>query len=225
MKEKTIDLNKWKRKNVYNNFIKYTNPSLSVTSRIDVTGIYKWCKNKNKSFYSTFLYIVTKVMNEIEEFRIRIKKGKIVLFDIVNPNYIVLNNNDVIVPVITPWKEDFLYFYDSTRRDIINARENDKAVSFTDYMPLDCIYFSCLPWIDFTEVSNPYNNDDKDISSIPRVIWGKVVSEDEKFKVALSISVNHALIDGEPVSKAYLKIQKYVDDFKLIIEGCGVDEG
>ena len=54
---KEINVETWNRKIQYSNFIKYSNPILAIGTELDVTKLYSFCKNNNKSFFSTFLYI------------------------------------------------------------------------------------------------------------------------------------------------------------------------
>ena len=62
----------------------------------------------------------------------------------------------------------------------------------------DLIYFSCLPWMDVTAVTNerellaPNARDD----SIPRICWGKYTLGNDRVYLGISVEVNHRLIDG-----------------------------
>ena len=88
-----IDIKNWARRAQYENFIKYTNPIFSVTVRLDVTKLVKFCKENKKSFFVTLLYIMSEAMNEIPEWRMRIKDDEVVIFDKVHPSYIVLKGH------------------------------------------------------------------------------------------------------------------------------------
>ena len=62
----------------------------------------------------------------------------------------------------------------------------------------DLIYFSCLPWMDVTAVTNerellaPNARDD----SIPRICWGTYTLGNDRVYLGISVEVNHRLIDG-----------------------------
>ena len=58
---------------------------------------------------------------------------------------------------------------------------------------LDCIHCSAIPWVNFT--SNKEANSGKP-DSVPKLSFGKVVEEDGKRKMNISIAVSHALVDG-----------------------------
>ena len=62
----------------------------------------------------------------------------------------------------------------------------------------DLVYFSCLPWVDLTALTN-----ERDLTapgakdeSIPHIAWGRYVREGDRVTLGLSIEVNHRLLDG-----------------------------
>ena len=69
---KIIDVNTWNRKSQYENFIKYSQPTFSLSTRLDVTNLVEYTKKTKKSFFSCFLFFVTKAVNEVEEMRTRL---------------------------------------------------------------------------------------------------------------------------------------------------------
>ena len=69
---KKIGKGNWKRKTIYDNFIKYSSPVFSIATRLNVTKTLEFCKKNNISFFPTFLYFVTCCANEIEEMRTRL---------------------------------------------------------------------------------------------------------------------------------------------------------
>ena len=207
-----IDKSKWKRRETYNNFIKYTNPVFSVGTRLDITELLKYCEEKQKRFFPTFLYFVTQCLNEIEELRTRITGDDVVVFERINPSYIVMLENEELVTCVSQAKEDFAEFYTETEKNIDTVRKNNTAY-FNKETCLDCVYISCLPWTDFTSVINPYNFNDKSGTSIPRITWGKY-SENAKgrMEIAIDVSAHHALIDGRQISRFYEKMQETLSE-------------
>jgi len=53
---KKIDVENWSRRDTYNNFIRYSDPIFSISTRIDVTEIFLESKKNKKSFFIDFLY-------------------------------------------------------------------------------------------------------------------------------------------------------------------------
>lgn len=75
------------------------------------------------------------------------------------------------------------------------------------------IYFSCVPWIDITAVTNERDlaADGAKDESIPHITWGKYVPVGERMELGISIEVNHRLIDG-------LHIGKFAEELSRLIE-------
>ena len=67
-------------------------------------------------------------------------------------------------------------------------------------------------------VNNPYDLKDAENSSIPRLTWGKAVNENGRMKMMMDISAHHALIDGEPVCRAFNIIQNSLNDIEKVLK-------
>lgn len=217
---KKIDVKTWKRRVPYENFIKYTNPIFSLATRLDVTELYARCKKENTSFFTDFLYMVTTVLNGIEEFRLRLRGGDVVLYDVIHPSYIVLSDEGVIETCRTELKGGYARFYEQTRKDAEDIkRGRAKKNIFNVDGDNNWFFISCMPWTDLTSISNPYDLSDADTSSIPRLAWGKFVDENGRKKMTMDIAVHHALLDGEPVCRAFNLIQRALDEPYAFFEG------
>ena len=208
---KEIDVSKWDRKAQYDYFGKYTDPIFSLGAHLDVTGLIAYCKEKNRSFFPSFLYIVTESINKVEQFRTRIVGDKVVSFDVTHPSYVVIRDDESIVACITTANSDYNAFYESVKKDIAEAKECD-ASAFSKERRLDCIYISCLPWVDFTSMKNPYNYKDAEQTSIPRITWGKYVEKDGRYSMAFDLAAHHAFADGLHAAKLFNNIQAMLDD-------------
>ena len=212
---KIIDINGWKRKVPYENFIGYTNPVFSLSTRLDVTNLCERCEQNKTSFFVDFLYVVMKCLNSIEEFRLRILNGEVVLYDEIHPSYIVLTDDNVIATCRTQMQSTYPEFYARARADIEGTKKSKRQEGdFNLNKQNDCFYISCMPWVDLVSVSNPYDFKNAENSSIPRLTWSKFVDENGRKKMTMDISVHHALVDGEPVCRAFVIIQKALDDIE-----------
>lgn len=66
----------------------------------------------------------------------------------------------------------------------------------------ELVYFTCLPWMPITALSNERELEPTD--SIPRLSWGKYVTDERgRDSLNMTISVNHRLIDGVHVGRFY----------------------
>ena len=208
---KIIDIDKWNRKIIYKNFICYDNPVFSISARLDVTPLYDYCKAHGLSFFTTFMFIAAKCLNGIDEFRLRLKGGKVVLYEKINPSFIVKRADGVITTCVTPITESFTDFYDASRRADAEARTSDR-VRFNDTDANDVYFITCMPWVDIVSFANPYDLKNADATSIPRLMWSKFVDECGRKKMTFDVSAHHALIDGEPVCRGINAIQHAIYD-------------
>lgn len=71
------------------------------------------------------------------------------------------------------------------------------------------IYFSCLPWVSLTALTNERDFDADD--AIPRIVWGKYHREGERDVLGLALEVNHRLIDGLHIGRFVQDLQQRID--------------
>lgn len=216
---KKIDINNWKGKKHYEWFKNYPTHFYGVTSRIDVTELVKITKEKKYSFFPCFLYIITKALNNVEEMRLRIINDEVYLFDLCHPAYTVMTDSGVFDNCDNEYCEDFQKFYKETKEAIAKVKVGvDENKSYNDLTRFDQFFFSCLPWIDFTSLSHPMPNDPT--VSVPRMCWGKYVYNEvtNRYEMALNIQVTYALVDGHPLSKCFLEIQKLLNEASMYIK-------
>lgn len=215
MTHRIIDPDTWYRRGAYRMFIGCSAPSVSITTRVDVTNLYDHCERNGVSFFICFLYNITRSFNTVDEARTRIVGDRIVQYDSIDPAFVVLREDGSITNARIEMTDDFAEFYTKVREAIAKAKryESEFLPRFTNN---NVYYFSNTPWMDFTAISHPYNYDDKDSTSVPRATWGKIVEKDGRRTVALNVSFNHALIDGHHIHMAISTLQDALDDLHLI---------
>lgn len=208
-----IDIENWNRRVIYKNFIGYDNPVFSISTRVDVKKLHAYCKANDRSFFITFLYVVTKCLNSVEEFRLRLKKGNVVLYDNVAPSFIVKRGDGVISTCRTEFADGYETFYREARA-AQRLAESSATPVFNNTDANDTFFVSCMPWVDIHSFSNPYDLKNADVTSIPRITWSKFVPEGDALKMTLDIAAHHALIDGEPVCRALNEVQRALDNIE-----------
>lgn len=199
----------------YENFIRYTNPIFSISTRLDVTELLRRCKAEGTSFFTDFMFLTMKCLNSVEELRIRIKGENVVVYDKIDPNYIVMSDGGVIVTCRSKMYDEYAEFYTAARSDV-DAAKRGKNEIFNSSSDNDCFFISCMPWLDIASMSNPYDIKNAEQSSIPRLTWSKFTEENGRYKMMMDIAAHHALVDGEPVCRAFNLIQAALDDVEKI---------
>lgn len=206
---KEIDLTTWKGIKHYEWFRKYSEPTYTMTCDIDATKVYEYSKTHQLSFFITFLYLINKALNEIEEMRLRVEDDKVYIYDIIHPAYTVMTNDDIFDNCEHEYDDNFEVFYKRAKEAIEVAKKGVRQdKSYNDLNRYNQYYFTCLPWIKFTSLTHPLPHDNT--FSVPRIAWGKFELVDGKYIMPLNICVSHSLVDGYPLAKAFNNVQYYL---------------
>lgn len=201
-----IDPNTWSRREIFDFFSKISNPFYSVTFNVDVTEVYAYAKRSGLSFYYALVYLVTKAVNSVEAFRYGIVDGELVLFDERSPSFTDLKKGSESFHIVTmPCEGNIAEFCQDAKR---RSAEQTTFLS-TDKESADLIYFSCLPWVELTALTNERDFDPDD--AIPRISWGKFHERDGRKILGMSFELNHRFTDG-------VHIGKFADALKNLIE-------
>ena len=202
-----IDKAIWERREIYEMFSKIDYPFYSVTIPIDVTKVKSISKSKGISFYFLMIWLCTKAINSVSEFRLRIRGEQLMLLPQTNPSFTYMPRNSERFQIVTmPWEEDYDTFCMKAQR-----KSTEQTSFIDDEAETDAlIYFSCTPWFDFTTLTNEHNFNKDD--TIPRLAWGKYYEENERLWVHMSIEVNHRTIDGFHIGKLKDAIDREINE-------------
>lgn len=209
---KYIDIEKMDRRKAYEMFKSFQNATYGCSVEMDVTKLLKLSRERKQSFFLNTLYLVCRAMNDIEELRMRLVDGKPAIYDKVNPGFTVMTDEGFYVNANSKFYKDYKKFYSEAKTVLDCAKKNDLPQK-NSTAPADkygYIYFTCLPWISFTQMTHPMP-ESQGSQCIPRVCWGKYFEKDGKTLMNLNITVSHIFVDGYPLSKAFLKVQEYLD--------------
>ena len=202
-----VDTRTWERRTTYEFFLNYADPFFNISANLDVTRLYRFCKDNDLAFSLAALFLSLQTANEIREFRLRMKDERVIEFDRIEATQTILNED-----------ETFSFCYFELKNDIFEfdragkiSREKYRALKTFDVETdrLDLIYYSSIPWISFTSFkhASPGNNR----QTIPRMVFGKHFEEGERRKMPFSIEAHHALVDGIHVGKFFNLFQEKID--------------
>ena len=203
--DRYIDVETWPRKDAYHLFSKGYLPFFAVTTPLDVTELRRFTKKEGLSFYRAMVYIVTRAMNELEPFRLRIRKDGIAVCETVSPSYTTAGRDGSF------GISDVEYLPGETMVDFCR-RALEKEASQREQMVVqddvrdDLIFISSVPWFVTTSVlqEQPTNPDD----SFPRVLWDRVHVEKGRQLVNFTAQLNHRLLDGSHVRDLLLRMEE-----------------
>lgn len=211
-----IDIKSWNRKKQYDQFSSFQNPCYTVGTRIDVTELVRFSKERKLSFFACFIYALTKVCNEFEGYHLRMDQDKNVIYhDIVDPSYTVALPDNGYDTCVSAYNEDLSAFCSGVKADIEAVRSGENSSDkLNSSGRVDVLYFSCAPWVDMELYSNPLPLGDLPSMSIPRINWTKYVEADGKYTMHISFTVNHALMDGYELSHSIIRLQDVLNSIE-----------
>ena len=191
MAAQRLDPEQWPRREVYRFFSGMQNPFYMVTFQLDVTELRAYTKQNGLSFYYALVWLCTEACNEVEAFRLTLRGGEVWRLDRRDPSFTDLPAGSEVFHIVTlPAGDDLADFCRAA------ARKSRAQTAFIDHGAENdaLIYFSCLPWVELTALTNERNTDPDD--AVPRIAWGRYAERDGRLMLGLSLEVNHRLIDG-----------------------------
>ena len=90
---RVIDKETYYRKGVFRHFSEDCKCSTSMTARVDVTALAAWSKQTGTKFYVNFLYLLTKVLNSRDDYRMGYlwQTDELICYDQINPTQYVFH--------------------------------------------------------------------------------------------------------------------------------------
>lgn len=204
-----LDIDAWERKQHFEFFNTFADPYFAVTAAVDVTSSYAFAKKNDLSFFSVYLHACMTAINQIENFKYRIEEDKVVVYDTIHASATMMRPNKTFGFSFINYDEDVKVFEKNLKR------EKDRIYNSNSLFPpqnsQDCIYCSALPWISFTGHKEPVNGGKE---SVPKLAFAKIEANNEKLSMQVSVSVNHALVDGYHVGLFFEKFQESLNQNK-----------
>ena len=167
-----IDVDTWNRKEHFLFFHGMDYPQYNICFNLDITGLLKSMKQKRLPFNFTMMYLSTLSVNEVEEFRYRIRNSKVILHDMVHPSFTYLDGKSDYFKFVTAEMKNCLKEFVEEARNKSSRQETFfglEELSGRD----DFIFYTAIPWISFTHLSHTINLNKDD--AIPRISWGRIL--------------------------------------------------
>jgi chloramphenicol O-acetyltransferase type A len=205
---KYVDIENWERRDHYKFFREFDYPHFNLCANVDITKLRKLNKERDISFFISFLYASVRTANSIKEFRYRIRGDKVVEHESVSPSFTVMTDKDVFSFCQVNYNEDFGAFLKNSSEKMESQK---KGVCLEDEPGRDDLLFiTSIPWVSFTSIVHPINLKAPD--SVPRISWGKYFEEHDKIMIPLSVQAHHALVDGSHVGEYFIRIQEILSN-------------
>ena len=210
-----LDLESWKRKDMFNLYFQFDIPQISLCTPLEVTKVYKFAKAKNLSFYFCMCHVFYTAILKFEEFMIRSIKGKLVVEDGKYVNICACEpGDDLFKIIVSKYDADIEKFCNETKKVLQNQK------SFIEPMPSGArksqviAYISCAPWFEFSHVTHP--QDVQKNAFVPHITFDKMkLNEKGERWVNVSLQVNHAAIDGMLIAKMLDEVKSIIRNLKF----------
>ena len=213
MNYKVIDREAYYRKGVFRHFSEDCKCSTSMTARIDVTDLVNYSKESGTKFYINFLYILSKVLNSREDYRMGYlyQTDELICYDVINPTqYVFHEDTETCTPVYTKYDNDYEKFYDEALSDIKNAKKTREYMLDMANHP-NWFDASFIPWLSYDALN--IELPDGHLFFAPIINWGKYREENGKLVMPVSVRLNHAIADGYLVAKVFCLLEQEINLF------------
>lgn len=183
-------------------------PFFGIIDRVDCTKAYAKAKESGVSFFTYYLHKTLVAINALDNFRYRIIAGEVYLFDRIDASATILRKDKTFGFSLMEYDQDLTFFAEITRKEIERIQQTTGLI--TRDFDINLIHFSALPWIDFTAYSHARSFTWPD--SCPKISFGKMVEENGKKTMAISVHVHHGLVDGYHVGQFLTLLQELLNE-------------
>lgn len=183
-------------------------PFFGITTRVDCTKAYAKAKELGVSFFTYYLHKTLIAVNALENFRYRIVEDKVYIFDQIDVSATILRDDKTFGFSLMEYNKDLNTFAEITRKEI--ARIQITPGLITRDFEINLIHFSAVPWVDFTSYSHARSFTWPD--SCPKISYGKMVEENGKKTMSISVHVHHGLVDGYHVGQFLTLLQELLNE-------------
>ncbi|MFD0941534.1 chloramphenicol acetyltransferase [Pedobacter boryungensis] len=194
-----IDISQWKRQDHYNFFRNFQQPFFGVTSEINCTQAYRFCKSYKVPFLMYYLHKSLAAANLVREFRYRIQGDNVIEYAQISGSITVLRNDETFGFAYFNYHKDFGTFAKEAQL-AINSVRMDTGLKLESTLD-SIIHYSILPGIRFSSMQHAQMTGVTD--SIPKIVFGKLSELNDQVLLPVSVHVNHALCDGLHVTKFF----------------------
>lgn len=203
-----IDPKTTNRAKAFELWMNATMPMVTMTKTFDVTRLLRLAKRKGVKFNMLMCYAVVKAASSFREFYVLPVKDKLMEYDNIAINTIVMTKDGGINTCDIPFSDDIRQFEaDYLRITTLAQQSAEDVVLGDDYMVIGS---SALTKCELDSVVNVYagfwNN--------PFVVWSKYRKGVFKTTLSLSFQFHHTQMDG-PISTGFLnRLQEVINTIK-----------
>lgn len=202
-----VDLSRSSRKAACEKFIGAKNPIMVVTSKVDITRLYKLSK-KGYKLNALIMYALLKAAKKNEGFFYDLKDNKLIKFDDIGTNLVIKGNDGELYYVSMYDAKTYLEF-EKNYISIVN--ECKKECKHNVLEDVGIISTSAVVNCKLESIVCGYQEDF--VTNF--IAWGKYEKKLTKVNLNMSLRFHHAFMDGEEVGKFFNDLNEVIKFFKV----------
>lgn len=208
--KRKIDLKKRGRSEHFEFFNSFDMPYFGITTRVDASRAYRFCKKKSVPFFWYYLHASLLAANAVSEFRFRIESGEVFEYERVGASPTIIRPDKTFAFALIEFSEDFDTFLGNAEAEKKRAiADSGLRLSVTENRP-DVIHYSAVPQLEYSAVTHP--RDSKFPDSVPKLTFGKLLKNSDEISMPVSVHLHHAVADGYHLSL-------YLEKFQNLLNG------
>jgi len=200
---KEIDPNQTSRADAYKLWMNATMPMATLFKTIDVTHLVRYAKRKGMKFNMLMCYCIGKAAGQIPELWILPIDGKLMQYDKLAINAIVLNKKGSINSCDIPFDKDIKEFNKNYLQLTEKVKDSCTNYDLSEYMVIGT---SALVKYELDGVVNIYSGFNN-----PFLIWSKYKRYWLRKKLKLSFQFHHVQMDGGQACGFLNELQEVID--------------
>lgn len=152
-----IDMDTWPRAELYRLYTEvWSTVTYSLTKKLSAAVLVPYLKERGIQFVPAIMWLVSREINRIENFRLAIREKKLGVWDVVHPMFPNLNAYRNMTFHSLRFQENFRDFYVAYLEE--QQENRDKTSLWANEIPENSFMVSVLPWLHFDASSMQIKN-------------------------------------------------------------------
>ena len=204
---KHIDLESWARASHYQLFRGMANPHLGLTVQVDASAVMETLKPEGLPVFNLCLFAIMRAANRVEALRQRFRGDTVIQHDRVDASFTVPIADECFAFCEVDFTDQWRPFNRACQQVIDQAKQQTVLSENVEEGDDRYIYLSCLPWVHFTAMQNPFDGPE---DCIPRIIWGQLRREAAGWRMPVCVEAHHALVDGLHLGRFFQYLEEEI---------------
>ena len=199
-----------------NPFYNFQSARYTMSARINVENLWKFCKKNDYSFFILSLGCLMNAVNSVPNLKKRIIDGEAVEYDYLDGVSPIMNEDGDTyseIRVDIPQKFNDIYkwhdYVAEKSEKILDGEDEGFQLVMEKRDFTNIANFSCIPWVDFDSVTSCVLNSHQ---IQPLISWGRV---NENYEMSISITVIHIFVHGRDLAYFFENAQKEFNSFSI----------